>query len=159
METRICKKCGKEKEIENFSKYKCKSKERQYKYRRRVCTSCRNNYFKKYSQENKEKKALYARVNCKRINTVRRKYYQQNPEKPIERSKIYSRQNPEKISKAKAIYYYKSGERDRRIEACNNLSNSYICRLLGGGSNFSKELIETKRIQLKIIRYIKQLQI
>lgn len=132
MKSKICPICKVEKPVEEYHKYF--SKERQ-KYR--VA-----NYCKVCSREVSNKNA--------------KKNYNENKPKKLEYAKKYREENKERI-KAKRPYYKK-----KQIEECQNC---YIRELLITKNNVQKgltyekpEILETKRLSLKIKRKIKNLK-
>ena len=127
---KTCPICKKEKPLEEYHKYF--SKERQ-KYR--VA-----NYCKPCSREVSKKNAT--------------KNYSENKPKKLEYAKKYREENKERI-KAKRPYYKK-----KQIEECQNC---YIRELLVSKNKIQKdfitenpEILETKRLMLKIKRKIKK---
>ncbi len=91
MKTKICTKCGIEKELDCFSK-----DSRAKDGHRPQCKSCRSKYY----HDNKEKTA-------KRST----EYYQNNKEKIAKRRAEYRKNNKEKIAKRRAEYYQNNKEK------------------------------------------------
>lgn len=158
METKICTKCGEEKELSDFNNRKSGKLGKSS-----VCKSCTNDYQKVYRQDNPDvakrsyvknidKKKEYAKI----YNLVNRKlcierqisyrlknpessnkYYHDNKKSQLDKQKLYRAKNPD--------YYFKQ--------------DSYIVGILKGQGfekgDITPELIETKRVMLKIKRLIK----
>lgn len=126
--TRTCKKCGIEKEIEDFTKDNRKKHGRTHR-----CKECTSEYLKQYYLQNKEKLFNYSKryreENKERLSKEAKEYYQKNTEAIKERSnkrhsekrdeilvqrKIYRENNKEKISEQKKESYYKKHEEYKR---------------------------------------------
>ena len=94
--TRVCKKCGEEKPLDEF----CKNKAYKFGYIH-TCKYCKSNYDRKYRQENREKvrgvQRKHYQKNREKARGVQRKYRQENQEKLIEGSRKYRESNPEKM--------------------------------------------------------------
>ena len=127
---KICPICNIEKPLEEYHKYF--SKERQ-KYRiASYCKVCSRKVSKKYSIKN----------------------YYENKSKKLEYAKKYREENKELI-KSKRHYYKR-----KQIEECQNC---YVRELLVSKNKIQKdfitenpEILETKRLMLKIKRIIKK---
>ena len=76
--TKVCKKCGEEKDITLF----CKSKKCKDGYTNR-CKECKKKYDRQHRKENEEK-----------IKEKKKQYYQENRDKILKRVKKYYRENP-----------------------------------------------------------------
>lgn len=132
MKNKVCPICKNEKPLEEYHKYF--SKERQ-KYRlANYCKSCSREVSKKNATKN---------------------YYENKPKK-LEYAKKYREENKERI-KAKRPYYKK-----KQIEECQNC---YVRELLVSKNKIEKglisenpEILETKRLSLKIKRKLKELK-
>lgn len=116
-------------------------------YECKICTNLRN---KKYRLNNKEK-----------INEIRKKYRERCPE--IE--KKYREKYREKIKVLAKKYRSKNTEKLKliRIQQVKNLDDHYIKGLYASNSkikykNVPEELIEVKRIHLKLVRKLKELK-
>lgn len=108
METKICKKCNIEKNIDEFTKNK-KSKDG-LKYWCKQCVKEYNKQYKKeYSIKNrdkiKNKKREYYKLNKEKINKHNKENYYKNKEERSKKAKIYYQENKEH-KKAKANEYY-----------------------------------------------------
>ena len=120
METRICKKCGVEKRLDEFnSRYNEKYKKRYYRYECKDCQKeyLKNNARKYYSSEHgKQKRQEYLQKNREEIlekNRKRTALYRETHKEEIHRkNKIYRLKNKDKINKYfndryKSDYEYK----------------------------------------------------
>jgi len=127
MITKICTKCGTEKEINQFNKGKNKDGLRSW------CKQCVNDYSKDYDKTHKEKIKEKSRrhyeKNKEKINErgkiynkthkpskekikgYNRKQYLKNREKRLEQQKINYQNNKEKIKKESLDYYYNNKEK------------------------------------------------
>lgn len=127
METKLCKKCNLEKNIDNFRTKKVKGKFYIYSY----CRKCerdinknyiinhnekRKEYMKKYRIDNKEKienkRKEYRKNNIEKVRIWNNKSYKKNKEKIKISQKKYRTKNKEKINnyiknKKKKDYIYK----------------------------------------------------
>ena len=103
-------------------------------------------YYKANSEKIKAKKKSYQKANSEKIKAKKKSYRKANPEKEKAYSKAYYKANPEKI-------------KARSKKAMETISQSYIAtRLHIPISLLTPELIDQKRLQLKIIRLINQKQ-
>ena len=103
MNTKICTKCGIEKDIIEFGKCRTNKDGLQY-----WCKICRNEHNKKYREKHKEQIKQYYELNKERINKRNNENYYKNKEERSKKSKIYYQKNKE-YKKAKANeYYYKN---------------------------------------------------
>lgn len=134
---------------------------------------------------NKEQRAAYNKAyyeeNSKKINEKRnereRRRYKANPEKQLIKQKALRDANPEKYkasyrkwhdsNKDKARFncrnYRKNNPEKSRLQSknnhkkmCESISDVYICRLLNlKKEQLTTELIELKKVHIKIIREIR----
>lgn len=88
METKICNKCGIEKNIDEFELRKDTGKYRN------ECKECKKNYLKKYYQDNRE-----------RLIELDKKRYEKNKDKILEYHKIYDLEHKDIIKEKKKKYY------------------------------------------------------
>ena len=125
METKKCNKCGEVKTLSMFLKIGL------------VCKMCTSIYHKEYKKKNK-----------KYIKEHYQKYYKKNKVQLIETKKEYYKKNKEHIKE------YKN---ELRKKNSKNLKDVYIKILLGisNKDEYPKELIELKRVQMQIKRFIK----
>lgn len=87
METKICNKCGIEKDTNEFE-----FRTDTHKYRN-TCKECRKEYCRKWHTENIDHVKKYNEVNKEYIKQRSKKYYQENREKLITYSKKFREQN------------------------------------------------------------------
>ena len=96
METKICKKWGEEKSIDQFTKDKKK------------CLQCNREYTKQYRSKNKDKikgyNKKYQTDNKEQISESQKKYRNENKEKISQRGKKYYLENIDKIKEYKKQY-------------------------------------------------------
>ena len=173
--TRVCRKCGQEKPLEEFAKNKecvlghshickqCKAeqsrkwhaanfekaREKHRKWRAANLEKCRE-YDRKYYAANSEKCREYAR-----------KYYAANSEKAREKNRKWRAANLEKYRANASKYYaanlemYRAYDRKKR----ENLTDGYLMdKLKRCNLPVTPETIDYKRIQLKLYREIKNQQ-
>lgn len=133
---KACSKCNQVKSLSEFSK--CKTKAYGVNC---WCRSCTSIHQKKYYFENPDKRTI-----------SRKKFRDKNYEKNYEKNKIKSKkfrvENSEKIK----IY---------RENSAINLKDIYVIGLLKSIMPYeaiTQELIETKRMQIKLLRLIKELK-
>ena len=128
--TRVCRKCGQEKPLEEF--VKDKTRELGYSY---TCKHCRREHACKYRADNHEKILEYGR-----------KHYAENSERYNKYSRKWQAANPEKV-------------RETRRYLREILSDGYLRRQLKRRNlPVTPETIDYKRIQLKLYREIKKQQ-
>ena len=148
MTTKVCSKCKVEKGRDEF--YKNRSKSDGLASLCKICSYLRS---AKWKKENPEK----ARAST-------RKWQQNNPEKAKVSCSSWQRNNPEKARDAKAKWAAENplskSSRAGRQRGIDELDDYYVKSTLGKSklraSNPPQELIELKRLQLQIIREIKQ---
>lgn len=118
METKICSKCGEEKNIEEF----CKG--------RATCKTCRQEYNKKYYAENCEKlkenqrrwnennrdkikahNKKYNELHREHLKEKSKKYYEKNREAQLLNRRKYRIENREQIRENRKIYYQENKEK------------------------------------------------
>lgn len=147
--TRVCRKCGQEKPLEEFAKNKeC------VLGRTHTCKQCKAEKSRKWREANLEKARESVRKwrasNRERGLVYARKYYASNPEKVRERHRKWRAANPEKVR-----------ERARKSwrRMADNINDSYLkSQLKKCDLPITPETIEYKRIQLKLYREIKNQQ-
>jgi len=145
--TRVCKKCGEEKLLEEFTKYKLCKYGRGY-----TCKVCDN--------------ARSCKHNLKYKN-YQKEYYLNNKENIEKQQREYRINNKEYIKKHSIEYRINNKEyiKKQRRECVKRLSDSYCSaqlmqRIKGIGCKLTskdipQELIELKRVQLQIHRLTK----
>lgn len=122
--TKICKKCGAEKLIENFVKQK------------RICKDCKKEYLKNWNN-----------INSDHVRELRKKKYKDNCELKKEYSRNYFRKNKEKINKRSLIYRKEILSKDsifilktrigtsiRRVLRLNNIQKTFLTKDILGCS-------------------------
>ena len=143
--TRVCRKCGQEKPLEEFAKNKgC------VLGRTHTCKQCKAEQSRKWHAANFEKARENNRkrraANPEKYREQFRKYRAANPEKYRERSRKYRAANPEKIR-----------EYNRKYR--EELSDGYLIgQLKHCNLPVTPETIDYKRIHLKLYREIKKQQ-
>ena len=173
---RTCKKCGETKPIEDFPKDTTNKYSKGHKY---TCKSCCHISSKKWRVDNAKE---YRELNKARINEYFRNYYQNNknklkeihkvssskhrnkyPNKIKERNKTQYLKN-QKYNKIRAIKYQQEHIEQHKINGHNliiKLPDSYvISKLERMGLNKHiieqyPDLIDLKRVQIKILRLTK----
>lgn len=132
--TRVCRKCGQEKPLEEFAKNKgC------VLGRTHTCKQCEAERYRKWRAANSEKRWEY-----------NRKWRAANPEKRWEYNRKWRAANPEKVRE----WARKSWHR-----MADNINDSYLkSQLKKCDLPITPETIEYKRIQLKLYREIKKQQ-
>ena len=143
--TRVCRKCGQEKPLEEFAKNKeC------VLGHSHICKQCKAEQSRKRHAANPEKYReqfrKYRAANPEKCREQFRKYRAANPEKYRERSRKYRAANPEKTR-----------EYNRKYR--EELSDGYLIgQLKRCNLPATPETIDYKRIQLKLYREIKNQQ-
>jgi hypothetical protein len=173
METKQCTKCKEVKGFDCFHKesrgkngLRASCKECRKKYSKKYCIENKKRIsvrHKKYKQENKEKifawTKKYNEENKKRIAVRTKKYNEENKKRIAVRAKKYSEENKERIA-VRAKKYYQENKAEvlgRKEKVRGLLKDSYIIGFLKEvNSPITPELIELKRITVKINRLIKQ---
>lgn len=143
--TRVCRKCGQEKPLEEFAKNKDCVLGHSH-----ICKQCKAEQSRKWHAANFEK----AREN-------NRKYYAANSEKAREKHRKWRAANLEKYRANASKYYaanlemYRAYDRKKR----ENLTDGYLMdKLKRCNLPVTPETIDYKRIQLKLYREIKKQQ-
>ena len=142
-----CSKCKEEKSLDCFDL----SKNGGYGVQS-YCKDCMRIFKKKYYSKNKEKINKHSREyhlkNKEKINKYDREYYSKNKEKIAERQREYKLKNREKVRK-------KSREQRKQ------LADVYVANLITQRTDLTiadipSDLIEAKRLEIKIKRIIKE---
>ena len=173
--TRVCRKCGQEKPLEEF--VKDKTRELGYNY---TCKQCKREHACKYRADNHEKVLERTRKwrvdNPEKVREYDRKYRADNHEKILEYGRKHYAENSERYKKYGRKHYAENSERykkyGRKWHAANLekvreirrykreiLSDGYLRRQLKQRNlPVTPETIDYKRIQLKLYREIKNQQ-
>ena len=143
--TRVCRKCGQEKPLEEFAKNKeC------VLGRTHTCKQCEAERYRKWRAANSEKRWEYNRkwraANPEKIREIRHKWREANTEKERQRYRKWYAANTEKLLEMKRKYR-------------EELTDSYLIdKLKRLNLPVTPETIDYKRIQLKLYREIKKQQ-
>ena len=158
--TRVCRKCGQEKPLEEFVKDKTRALGH-----RHTCKQCNAERKRKWRAANPEKVLEYKRkwraANPEKMREYNRKQYAANPEKIRERNRKWRAANLEKVRECKLKQYAANPEkiRERNRKWCETLSDGYLMyKLKQLNLPVTPETIDYKRIQLKLYREIKNQQ-
>lgn len=158
--TRVCRKCGQEKPLEEFAKNKeC------VLGHSHICKQCKAEQSRKWHAANFEKAREYDRkyyaANSEKCREYARKYYAANSEKAREKYRKWRAANLEKYRANASKYYaanlemYRAYDRKKR----ENLTDGYLMdKLKRCNLPVTPETIDYKRIQLKLYREIKKQQ-
>ena len=119
METKICSKCGLEKELYFFKK--------NGKYYRNECRDCSNEATRQWRKKNKDKvrtyKREYYRKQVKENPTLTKEknhqIYEKNKEKILKRNKEWKEKNREKYSKILKQYYKNNQDKIKQYRTKN----------------------------------------
>lgn len=107
METKICCRCGLEKELNDFPKEKGKP--------RNPCKNCKKEYLKEYYSDNKNKakehNKKYYLENKEKMLSLNKEYRLKNKDKIKEKEKIYRKENENIIKEKRKIYYENNKEK------------------------------------------------
>ena len=142
--TRVCRKCGQEKPLEEFANKGC------VLGRTHTCKQCEAERYRKWRAANSEKRWEYNRkwraANPEKIREIRHKWREANTEKERQRYRKWYAANTEKLLEMKRKYR-------------EELTDSYLIdKLKRLNLPVTPETIEYKRIQLKLYREIKKQQ-
>lgn len=173
MATKVCSKCGVEKDVGEFGRLKktkdglrtvCKVCVRQYRDANKERIS---QYMRQYRDANKEAIADWHRENYKantgRIRSQHSDYYAANTAKILAQQREYAAANRCLIAARKSAYYKANKgaitEYKRGYYKCatQTLADTYIRQSIRV-RNPSPEIIEAKREQLEIYRLTKQIK-
>lgn len=156
--TRVCRKCGQEKPLEEF--VKDKTRELGYSY---TCKHCRREHACKYRADNHEKVLERTRKwrvdNPEKVREYDRKYRADNHEKILEYGRKHYAENSERYNKYSRKWQAANPEkvRETRRYLREILSDGYLRRQLKRRNlPVTPETIDYKRIQLKLYREIKK---
>ena len=158
--TRVCRKCGQEKPLEEFAKDKeC------VLGHSHICKQCKAERNRKWRAANPEKVLEYKRkryaANPEKARERNRKWRAANPEKVLEYKRKRYAANPEKAREYKRKRYAANPEKvlERNRKWREILSDGYLrYKLKQLNLPVTPETIDYKRIQLKLYREIKKQQ-
>ena len=155
---KTCTKCKIQKEKEKF-RIKKESKDGL----RPWCRECESQYRKDNREKENKRYAEWAKKNHEQVITKSKEYRENNKDKINELHKKWSKENKDRV------YEYRKKWRDNNIEkqkaidkkACETMSDFYISNMIVKYTNLNrtdipKEIIELKRIQLKITRELRR---
>lgn len=173
--TRVCRKCGQEKPLEEFAKNKTSALGRKH-----ICKQCNTELVLKWRAANPERVRENDRkrraANPEKYREQYRNRYLANPEKILRRNRKWQAENAEKrreyCRKWRAANLEKVRESNRKWSAANpekvrefgrkrreELHDSHLrSHLKKCGLPITPETIDYKRIQLKLYREIKKQQ-
>jgi len=158
--TRVCRKCGQEKPLEEFAKNKeC------VLGHSHICKQCKAEQSRKWHAANfekaREKHRKWRAANFEKAREKHRKWRAANLEKCREYDRKYYAANSEKYRANASKYYaanlemYRAYDRKKR----ENLTDGYLMdKLKRCNLPVTPETIDYKRIQLKLYREIKKQQ-
>ena len=162
--TRVCRKCGQEKPLEEFAKNKgC------VLGRTHTCKQCEAERYRKWRAANSEKRWEYNRkwraANPEKIREIRHKWREANTEKERQRYRKWYAANTEKVRERHRKWRAANPEKVREWarkswhRMVDNINDSYLkSQLKKCDLRITPETIEYKRIQLKLYREIKKQQ-
>lgn len=156
--TRICRKCGQEKPLEEFSKNKeC------VLGHSHICKQCKAEQSRKWQAANSEKARENNRkwhaANSEKARERHRKWREENLEKARKYDRKRYSENPEKYRAYANKYYAANLEKYRAYgrKKRENLTDGYLMnKLKRCNLPITPETIDYKRIQLKLYREIKK---
>ncbi len=157
-----CKECDK-------PRLQSASKKYREKYPERHAAKFKS-WAERNKQYNKERWKKYAEENAEKLKEKRQKDYWDDPEKYRQRSNKWGKQNREKINSYARIWIktrpdirQKANEASRRAtaKAIDNLTDTYVKAVIVAGTTIPRgaipiSMIEAKRIQLQIKRFLKE---
>ena len=152
MTTKVCSKCKVEKDLGEFPKDKTKRDGLH-----NMCKECRHLLHAKWRADNPEKmRGYWAKARANNPEKGRAQWIKWCAENP-EKIRGYRAKNPEKVKASRTKW---RAENPEKVKACRakcvlNLEDPYVRGLLKL-PNPPQELIELKRLQLQLIREIKQ---
>ena len=173
--TRVCRKCGQEKPLEEFAKNKecvlghshickqCKA-EQSRKWHAANFEKARENNRKWHAanfEKAREKHRKWRAANLEKCREYDRKYYAANSEKAREKHRKWRAANLEKYREYDRKYYAANSEKCREYDRKKreNLTDGYLMdKLKRCNLPVTPETIDYKRIQLKLYREIKKQQ-
>ena len=113
METKVCSKCGGEKNIKNFPR------------NRRVCYECNKEYYKKYYHKNKTTLSCrnneWTKNNKEKVNSRKRRWAKNNKEKTKQATQKWLKNNKEKRLQIDRNYYHNTLKNNIQWKITNSL--------------------------------------
>ena len=160
---RTCKKCGVEKDIEEFVKVRLCRFGRSYR-----CKECESKIHGIYHNKNKERILEYRRQyynkNKEQVSEYNRLYRAENKEQSSEHNRLYRAENKEQVSEYQRLYRAEKKEliSEHHRNDTKNLSDSYVKQQITQRSNLktsdvTQEMIELKREILQYKRLEKEI--
>ena len=143
---KTCISCLRDKPLDDFGLYK-RSKDG----RTATCKTCRNSMYRARRDKNAERERYHQ--NKARHAEKRKLYRQRNSKEEVARVNAWREKNPEILKELRKRYQRKNVE---------TAKDGYIKHLLKSGSSLRptdipQALIECKRLELKITRYVKEI--
>ena len=146
---KTCQGCKVEKQFSDFFKNKTTTDGLQV-----YCKVCRKEICREYVRNNREK-----------VNKWANDYRKRNLEKVLDATKKWRECNVDEVKKYQSEYIQKNLKRlgaRNRLEAAE-LTDNYVYRLLVQSTGLERceipiQLIQAKRVQLKIVRKIKEMK-
>lgn len=144
MNTRICKKCGRE--LPETDEYFSKSKECRYGIGY-TCKECTSKSKKQYDKNNEvsiaERKKQYYKKNKQHFAELKKQHYKDNREQFIEYSKQYREEHTELVVEYRKQYYIDNKENISELKKQYYKDNKEHLK------NYSKQYAETNKEQIK----------
>lgn len=146
METKICKKCGLEKELCEYDKTK-KYKDGYFA----MCKNCREKHFKDFREKNREKNRKasekWKKNNTEIIKKNQKKYYWDNREKRLNNRKEWYEKNRERVINKTIEWQSKNKERInklRNIRHNDRYKNDILYKIKINVRNRIKHFLKSK---------------
>ena len=115
MDTKICSRCKKEKEVTEF--HKCSRNKDGYKY---ACKECLCLWFKDYYKQNKQyyrkHHSKYYQKHREQLNQYKRDYYRKNKDKLNENLSKWRKENIDKKREWERNYYHNNENRQTYLK-------------------------------------------
>ena len=149
--TKICTKCGIEKELSEFYRRK-KSIDGLCPYCKLCIKKERSIYHQKNKNKIKLKNKKYRENNKEKLEEYRKKYYKKNRERILKNKKIYNKQHKEERSKQLKIYYKNNKKKllkKLKIYRENNKEKLFIQRKEYYNNNKEKVKMNVKKYRSK----------
>lgn len=146
MTTKICKKCGVEKPLDEFSKDKKNKKDGRTSW----CKECTKEYRKQYNKQNKEK-----------INAKNKEWYENNKERKLKQNKEWKENNKEKYKELQKEWYENNKEHknkkskewyENNKEYANELTKEWYENNKEYHKTLQKEWVKNNKEKVKLSR-------